>query len=322
LSGNDSKKPLKKRIIEVLGYLVSGIALYFVYKYVINIDLEAAKQKLSYTWIPLLLVFISIYIVLMGFLATGWRYMLELLHGSSLPKWRIIGIYTKTQIYKYIPSNLMHVIARIYFATKLGPSKTNVVQSYFLEIVFMVLIGLIIVLTTVYTGSFTLSDELILKFKTALAGGGKVFSYGILIFGVVAIAFYLVKALRNYKSAFSSDNLMRIFKLFILLVCFFFGMGCVEYFVFSGLLGMDIGFLYVVSLFTITWLGMFIIPGAPGGIGIREFIVIALLSPIYGPDDPTIGILIFRVITVLGDALLLPIGTIFVPEELSEAKEV
>ncbi len=322
MSGNDSKKPLKKRIIEVLGYLVSGIALYFVYKYVINIDLEAAKQKLSYTWIPLLLVFISIYIVLMGFLATGWRYMLELLHGSSLPKWRIIGIYTKTQIYKYIPSNLMHVIARIYFATKLGPSKTNVVQSYFLEIVFMVLIGLIIVLTTVYTGSFTLSDELILKFKTALAGGGKVFSYGILIFGVVAIAFYLVKALRNYKSAFSSDNLMRIFKLFILLVCFFFGMGCVEYFVFSGLLGMDIGFLYVVSLFTITWLGMFIIPGAPGGIGIREFIVIALLSPIYGPDDPTIGILIFRVITVLGDALLLPIGTIFVPEELSEAKEV
>ena len=145
MSGNDSKKTLKKRIIEVLGYLVSGIALYFVYKYVINIDLEAAKQKLSYTWIPLLLVFISIYIVLMGFLATGWRYMLELLHGSSLPKWRIIGIYTKTQIYKYIPSNLMHVIARIYFATKLGPSKTNVVQSYFLEIVFMVLIGLIII---------------------------------------------------------------------------------------------------------------------------------------------------------------------------------
>tara|TARA_Y100001970_G_C14255813_1_gene875277 strand:- start:3175 stop:4143 length:969 start_codon:yes stop_codon:yes gene_type:complete len=322
LSGNDTKKSLKKRIIEVLGYLVSGIALYFVYKYVINIDLEAAKQKLSYTWIPLLLVFIAIYIVLMSFLATGWRYMLELLHGSSLPKWRIIGIYTKTQIYKYIPSNLMHVIARIYFATKLGPSKTNVVQSYFLEIVFMVLIGLIIVLTTVYTGSFTLSDELILKFKTALAGGGKVFSYGILIFGVVAIAFYLIKALRNYKSAFSSDNLMRIVKLFVLLVCFFFGMGCVEYFVFSGLLGMDIGFLYVVSLFTITWLGMFIIPGAPGGIGIREFIVIALLSPIYGPDDPTIGILIFRVITVLGDALLLPIGTIFVPEELSEAKEV
>jgi len=322
LESKKQKKTLKKKVIEYLGYVVSFLALYFVYKYVVNIDLEAAKEKISYSWIPIILIFISIYVLLMGFLATGWRYMLELLHGSDLPKWRIIGIYTKTQIYKYIPSNLMHVVARIYFATKLGPSKANVVQSYFLEIVFMVLIGLIIVLTSVYIGAFSLSDELISKIRDFSGGKVKAFSFGILIFGALAIIFYLFKALRNYKNSLSSGNIMRILKLFVLLVCFFFGMGSLEFFVFSNLLGMDIGYLYVVSLFTITWLGMFIIPGAPGGIGIREFIVIALLAPIYGPDDPTIGILIFRVVTVLGDALLLPIGSIFVPEEISEAKEV
>ena len=322
MDSQKQKKTLKKRVIEYLGYVVSFLALYFVYKYVVNIDLEAAKEKISYSWIPIILIFISIYVLLMGFLATGWRYMLELLHGSDLPKWRIIGIYTKTQIYKYIPSNLMHVVARIYFATKLGPSKANVVQSYFLEIVFMVLIGLIIVLTSVYIGAFSLSDELISKIRDFSGGKVKAFSFGILIFGALAIIFYLFKALRNYKNSLSSENIMRILKLFVLLVCFFFGMGSLEFFVFSNLLGMDIGYLYVVSLFTITWLGMFIIPGAPGGIGIREFIVIALLAPIYGPDDPTIGILIFRVVTVLGDALLLPIGSIFVPEEISEAKEV
>ena len=322
MDSQKQKKTLKKKLIEYLGYVVSFLALYFVYKYVVNIDLEAAKEKISYSWIPIILIFISIYVLLMGFLATGWRYMLELLHGSDLPKWRIIGIYTKTQIYKYIPSNLMHVVARIYFATKLGPSKANVVQSYFLEIVFMVLIGLIIVLTSVYIGAFSLSDELISKIRDFSGGKVKAFSFGILIFGALAIIFYLFKALRNYKNSLSSGNIMRILKLFVLLVCFFFGMGSLEFFVFSNLLGMDIGYLYVVSLFTITWLGMFIIPGAPGGIGIREFIVIALLAPIYGPDDPTIGILIFRVVTVLGDALLLPIGSIFVPEEISEAKEV
>lgn len=322
MDSEKQKKTLKKRVIEYLGYVVSFLALYFVYKYVVNIDLEAAKEKISYSWIPIILIFISIYVLLMGFLATGWRYMLELLHGSELPKWRIIGIYTKTQIYKYIPSNLMHVVARIYFATKLGPSKANVVQSYFLEIVFMVLIGLVIVLTSVYIGAFSLSDELISKIRDFSGGKVKGFSFGILIFGALAITFYLFKALRNYKTSLSSGNIMRILKLSVLLVCFFFGMGSLEFFVFSNLLGMDIGYLYVVSLFTITWLGMFIIPGAPGGIGIREFIVIALLAPIYGPDDPTIGILIFRVVTVLGDALLLPIGSIFVPEEISEAKEV
>ena len=317
-----NKKPLKKKIIEILGWIISAAALYFVYQNVINIDLEAAKAKVSYSWIPYIIIFITIYVILMGFLATGWRYMLELLHGSELPKWRIIGIYTKTQIYKYIPSNLMHVIARIYFATQLGPSKSNVVQSYFLEIVFMVLIGILIVLISTLTGSFSLSDELINEIRDFSGGKLKGFSLGILVFGALAIGFYLVKALRNYKSSLNRQNLMRLLKLAILLLAFFYGMGLVEYFVFYSLLGMDITFLYVIALFTITWLGMFVIPGAPGGIVVREFIVITLLSPIYGPDDPTIGIIIFRVITVLGDALLLPLGSIFLPEDISEAKEV
>ncbi|GIR28924.1 hypothetical protein CM15mP43_05480 [bacterium] len=285
-----NKKPLKKKIIEILGWIISAAALYFVYQNVINIDLEAAKAKVSYSWIPYIIIFITIYVILMGFLATGWRYMLELLHGSELPKWRIIGIYTKTQIYKYIPSNLMHVIARIYFATQLGPSKSNVVQSYFLEIVFMVLIGILIVLISTLTGSFSLSDELINEIRDFSGGKLKGFSLGILVFGALAIGFYLVKALRNYKSSLNRQNLMRLLKLAILLLAFFYGMGLVEYFVFYSLLGMDITFLYVIALFTITWLGMFVIPGAPGGIGVREFIVITLLSPIYGPDDPTLGL--------------------------------
>ena len=81
-----NKKPLKKKIIEILGWIISAAALYFVYQNVINIDLEAAKAKVSYSWIPYIIIFITIYVILMGFLATGWRYMLELLHGSELPK--------------------------------------------------------------------------------------------------------------------------------------------------------------------------------------------------------------------------------------------
>jgi len=319
---NEKKVKLKKQITQILGWVISAVALYFVYHYVVQIDLEAAKAKLNIYWIPFLLVFIAIYVCLMSFLANGWRYVLELLHGSPLPKWRFIGIYTKTQIYKYIPSNLMHVIARIYFATKLGPSKRNVVQSYFLEIVFMVLIGLLIVGTCTYAGVFSVSDELIVKIKEFSGGKLKGFSLGILGFGAIAIGFYLYKAFRNFDTSFSSENLLKIGKLILLLLGFFAGMGLVEYIVFANLLGMDVGYFYILALFTITWLGMFVIPGAPGGIGIREFIVITLLAPIYGPDDPTIGILVFRVVTVVGDALLLPIGNIFLPEDISEAKEV
>ena len=106
----EKKVKLKKQITQILGWIVSGVALYFVYQYVVQIDLDAAKAKLNLYWIPFILVFIATYVCLMSFLANGWRYVLELLHGSPLPKWRFIGIYTKTQIYKYIPSNDMPLL--------------------------------------------------------------------------------------------------------------------------------------------------------------------------------------------------------------------
>ena len=106
----EKRVKLKKQITQILGWVVSGVALYFVYQYVVQIDLDAAKAKLNLYWIPFILVFIATYVCLMSFLANGWRYVLELLHGSPLPKWRFIGIYTKTQIYKYIPSNDMPLL--------------------------------------------------------------------------------------------------------------------------------------------------------------------------------------------------------------------
>ena len=114
---------------------------------------------------------------------------------------------------------------------------------------------------------------------------------------------------------------MRIVKLILLLIGFFIGMGLVEYFVFHNLLGMDITFLYVIALFTITWNRMFVFlcPWRNWNKGVYcNYFTISN----FGPDDPTIGIIIFRVITVLGDALLLPLGSIFLPEDISEAKEI
>ena len=45
MSKDSVKKPFKKKIIEILGWIISAAALYFVYQNVINIDLEAAKAK-------------------------------------------------------------------------------------------------------------------------------------------------------------------------------------------------------------------------------------------------------------------------------------
>ena len=56
---NEKKVKLKKQITQILGWVISAVALYFVYHYVVQIDLEAAKAKLNIYWIPFVLVFLT-----------------------------------------------------------------------------------------------------------------------------------------------------------------------------------------------------------------------------------------------------------------------
>ena len=58
----EKRVKLKKQITQILGWVVSGVALYFVYQYVVQIDLDAAKAKLNLYWIPFILVFIATYV--------------------------------------------------------------------------------------------------------------------------------------------------------------------------------------------------------------------------------------------------------------------
>ena len=49
------------------------------------------------------------------------------------------------------------------------------------------------------------------------------------------------------------------------------------------------------------WFAGFIIPGAPGGIGVREAIIILFLTPIIGEAESIVAAVGLRFVTLLGD---------------------
>jgi hypothetical protein len=57
------------------------------------------------------------------------------------------------------------------------------------------------------------------------------------------------------------------------------------------------------AVFALAWVAGFVVPGAPGGLGIREALLTAGLTPLYGAATALTLALTFRVVTVLGDAL-------------------
>lgn len=59
----------------------------------------------------------------------------------------------------------------------------------------------------------------------------------------------------------------------------------------------------IIFVFTLSWVIGYIVPGAPGGVGIREAILIIMLSPTFGNQTAALGSLILRIVTIFGDVI-------------------
>jgi uncharacterized membrane protein YbhN (UPF0104 family) len=57
----------------------------------------------------------------------------------------------------------------------------------------------------------------------------------------------------------------------------------------------------IISGFVISWLLGYVMPGAPGGIGIRESIMVLLFSPYFGKENALFAAIIYRLITIIAD---------------------
>jgi len=70
--------------------------------------------------------------------------------------------------------------------------------------------------------------------------------------------------------------------------------------------------LLMTGIFAVAWVVGFITPGAPAGVGVREAVLVAALTPLYG-NEVAIGIsALLRLVTILGDGFAFLIGLFLV----------
>jgi uncharacterized membrane protein YbhN (UPF0104 family) len=69
----------------------------------------------------------------------------------------------------------------------------------------------------------------------------------------------------------------------------------------------------LISVFALAWVVGFITPGAPGGLGVREALMVLMLAPAYTAASASVLVIALRIATTLGDALILVIGLLLLP---------
>ncbi len=292
--GTDVAAPSRLRPwVKAAGILVTIGALIFVTIAVLRSfgQLQADLNK------PGFLAAIAIgsfaYALLLVLLAIAWRGLLVAIDGPVVPFGAALGIYARTQVYKYLPSNVLHMVGRYVEARRAGASHQALGVAQLVEIALLTAAGglVAVVLALPLLRSQLRHYDL------------EHWLLPIIVIGCTAIATGLIAlvARRLEVRRLAGAIVVRGAAAFVLYLLFMLGSGGL-----AGALANMLGgpaSLEIIGITAAAWLIGFLIPGAPGGLGVRDAVLIAGLTAAGVPGATAIA-LGHRLITTLGDALL------------------
>ena len=267
-------------ILAVTGTIFVAIRLN---DYKAQIDLS---QFNTATWIGIL-AFTGIYGFASSLLALAWCELLLFFDSSQSKIWSI-RVYGITQLAKYVPSNIMH------FAGRQAMGMAADISGWVLAKATIWELGLL---------AFTGSLFSILAMPLLLPATSPLF----MVAGFVLVIFLVAMGLNR----FFAPSVMRAFIWhFIFLSC-------------SSILFVSILFLLYgsqiieptkISLccgaFTVAWLIGLVTPGAPAGMGVREAVILFLLSPLLPESKLLVALILSRIVTVGGDVVFFFIASL------------
>lgn len=231
------------------------------------------------------------------FLALIWWLALRAAGCRSVSASQASSVFLSSQLGKYLPGNVGHFAARHVLSRRHGVSHRTLVAATLLESLLLVIAA----------GTLT-----ILTIRPMLSAGLAPMLESIWLVPVAAaIALVLGLALARRRHWLRAGpglprQGMELGAALGLAFSFFLASsGC--FMLISSALAGD-GFVLLVPWVAAAWLLGFLVPGAPGGLGIREFVLVLGLTPLIGEAQAALDALLFRLVTIGGDALMTMVG--------------
>lgn len=296
-----SKKQLKK-YGDLLGKIISALSIAFVVYAIwkMGFDFEAIEN-----W-PVFLVISGISVILKALTVyvsgSAWTSWLRFFSGHKINYKEGLSVYAKANIGKYLPGNVMHYVERNLFAKDLGISQKKLAASSILEVGGLVGVAFVLAL-------FFSANQLKIAFYEIFGADYHKVIIGAVIIIVLAVCVVilllrkkLVTIMKDYKSAdFIRTLLLAMLRYAVVLIVL--GLIMVVLYVYMGGDVTLTSGMSIVSGYIIAWVLGFVIPGASGGIGVRELVITVLLGSVMGTELVLTLSVIHRLITILGDFL-------------------
>lgn len=220
---------------------------------------------------------------------------------------KIAPIVLLSQFAKYLPGNIGHFVGRVAIGKKYGYDGKHLLFTIGYEIGWALVVS-----ASVATFALLYSGH-------ELAAGilphvPPLWIIALLVIAVIALPPLATYLLDRWRPAFIvrllGSRTVKLPPLSITTICMLLyvvvfcinGLGLAI--LGEGLIGKGMeNLVLLIGLFSVAWLAGFVVPGAPGGLGVREAILVASLTPLYGEPAAVALTIMSRIVFIVGDGL-------------------
>lgn len=295
-----------RRWVRWFGALLAIVAIfYLIVQFIEHADrIDAASLQAS-LWLVLPATFGYF---LCGFaLVVVWWLSTRIAGAHELRLVTAAGPQLASQLGKYLPGNVAHFAARHFMMRRNNIGHAELVAAGIIEATVLVLAASLIGLGVLRPIATILLEAQVPEGLETLA---------VSLLAVLTIGAWFMARKRGWINATVSPSraVLEWFTAIAVALVFFLGMAACFLLVSEALAWS--AFRQVAPWVAASWLLGFIVPGAPGGIGIREFVLVFGLTPLVGEPSALLAAGLFRLVTVGGDGLMALVGAVLMNQAL------
>lgn len=311
-----------KKYVTLMGNAVCALSILFVLAALVRTDFDFSQVTEWRLFVPVLMAGIVCKTVTVFMSASAWCLWLEFFAGKRCDRREALSVYAKANIGKYLPGNVMHYVERNLFAGKLELSQKQIAAASVSEIASLVLaaffMGIFLAFSQTRDALAAVLRKLpfvqrLLEYPSGSGHAasenlpaGRIFCICIAAVILVVCVVFAVMAVRYCRRKWQYDfgSFLKTFLAsFFIYAAVLVILGRILVWFYWYLDGRPSAgqALQITAAYIIAWVLGFVIPGAPGGIGVRETVLTLLLTPVTGRDSIVVLGVLHRLVTVAGD---------------------
>lgn len=288
------------KLVKLAGYILTILSFVFIVRSFLSFDVNYSLLAKPHV-IVLFVIFAFVYAILVYYSAYIWKYLIELLAGKKLPYREISCVYVKANLAKYIPGNVMHFASRNILGAQMEIGQGVMAAATAFEIICLILTCTILSLVLAGNRFLDLLRQYFATLHPAILGIATA-----LVAVVLVVAMILLYRKREWLVQVKAFLTKRFFRRLPVLFLLYSSSMLIPAAMLVSLLSLSApvtsaSILLIVTAYIVSWVIGFVVPGSPGGIGVREAVLIFMLSGVYQEESILLGVVLQRMISIVGD---------------------